>query len=188
MQIPLQITFREMESSPALEAKIRENVDKLERTCDYITSCRVVVEQFGQHHRQGKMYGVRIDLTVPGTELVVSRESGLNHAHEDAYVAIRDAFKAARRKLDNYTRRQRQQVKTHEAPPHGRVSELFPDEGYGKIETPDGREIYFHENSVLNGGFAKLAAGSEVRFVEESGDMGPQASTVQLIGKHHIVE
>jgi cold shock CspA family protein len=131
---------------------------------------------------------VRIDLTVPGTELVVSRESGLNHAHEDAYVAIRDAFKAARRKLDNYTRRQRQEVKTHEAPPHGHVAQLFPEEGYGKIETPDGREIYFHKNSVLNGGFAKLVAGSEVRFVEESGEKGPQASTVQLVGKHHIVE
>jgi cold shock CspA family protein len=131
---------------------------------------------------------VRIDLTVPGTELVVSRDNGLNHAHEDAYVAVRDAFKAARRKLDSHTRRQRQQVKTHEVPPHGRVSALFPEEGYGTIQTPDGREIYFHQNSVLNGGFDKLAAGSEVRFVEVSGDKGPQASTVQLIGKHHIVE
>ena len=120
-----------------------------------------------------------IDMTVPGTELVVKRES-----HEDIYVAIRDAFDAARRQLEDYARHQRGDVKTHESSPHARVSKLFREEGYGFLETPDGREIYFHRNSVLNGGFDPLEIGMEVRFAEEPGDEGPQASTVKLIAKH----
>jgi ribosomal subunit interface protein len=186
MQLPLQITFQNMEASPAVEAKIREKAEKLDRFHEHIMSCRVVVEPFAQHHHQGKLYQVRIDITVPGGEIVVSRESGLNHAHEDVYVALRDAFNAARRQLEERLRKTKGKVKTHETPPHGRVSEYHPQQGYGKIRTPDGRDIYFHQNSVLDGGFGQLDVGSEVRFVEEQGDRGPQASTVKLVGKHHI--
>ena len=186
MQIPLQITFQDMDPSPFVEAKIREKAQKLEHYHDRIMACRVVVEPLGQHHHHGNLYQVRIDITVPGGEIVVSRDSGLNHAHEDIYVAIRDAFKAARRQLEDHLRRTRRKVKKHEMPPHGRVIEYFPEDGYGKILAPDGREIYFHENSVLNGGFRQLGIGSEVRFAEEQGEMGPQASTVRPVGKHHI--
>ena len=70
------------------------------------------------------------------------------------------------------------QVKRHEAAPQGRVARLFPEEGYGFIESVDGREIYFHRNAVVNGGFERLAVGAAVRFAEASGDKGPQASTV----------
>ncbi|MFZ0467572.1 MAG: HPF/RaiA family ribosome-associated protein, partial [Thiogranum sp.] len=83
MQIPLQITFQNMESSPAVEAKIREKAEKLDRFHEHIMACRVVVEPIGQQHHQGKLYQVRIDLTVPGAEIAVSRDRGLNHAHED---------------------------------------------------------------------------------------------------------
>jgi len=129
---------------------------------------------------------IRIDITVPGSEVVAGRDNGLNHAHEDFYVAICDAFNTARRQLEDQLRRTQRKVKNHETPPHGRVIEYFPEEGYGKIQTPDGREIYFHENSVLNGGFRPLNIGSEVRFVEGQGEMGPQASTGRPAGKHHI--
>jgi len=186
MQIPLQITFQNMEPSPFVEEKIREKAQKLDHFHDHIMACRVVVEPLGQHHHNGNLYQIRIDITIPGNEVVVSRESGLNHAHEDIYVAIRDAFNAARRQLEDQLRRTQRKVKTHETPPHGRVIEYFSDDGYGKIQTPDGREIYFHENSVLNGGFQQLDVGSEVRFVEGQGEMGPQASTVRPVGKHHI--
>jgi ribosomal subunit interface protein len=186
MQIPLQITFKNMEPSEAVEARIREKARKLEHYHDHIMACRVVVEPVGQHHHQGNIYQVRIDITVPGGEVVVNRESGLNHAHEDIYVAIRDAFNAARRQLEDQLRRTRHKVKSHETPLHGQITEYFPEEGYGRIQTPDGREIYFHENSVLNGDFRELNIGSEVRFVEEEGEMGPQASTVRPVGKHHI--
>lgn len=187
MQIPLQITFQNMEASDYVEARIREKAEKLERFHKHITACRVVVEPVGQHHHQGNLYQIRIDITVPDSEVVVSRESGLNHAHEDIYVAIRDAFNAAQRQLESRLRRKQHKVKRHDIPAHGRVIEYSPDDGYGKIATPDGREIYFHENSVLNNGFKELGIGSEVRFAEDQGDMGPQASTVRPVGKHHII-
>lgn len=190
MQAPPQITFRDMDHSDAIEARIRERVAKLEEFCERITSCRVVVEAPHRHHAKGKLYNVRIDLIVPGGEVVVNREEHANHAHEDVYVAIRDAFDSAQRQLQDFVRRQRGDVKAHEPPDHGRVIRLFPEEGYGFIETPDGREIYFHRNAVLNDGFEKLEVGSEVRYVVAvgEGESGPQASTVKPVGKHHIVE
>jgi ribosomal subunit interface protein len=185
MQLPLQITFRDMEQSDAIEKAVREKAEKLNQF-EQIMSCRVVVEMINKHHK-GTLYQVSIDLTVPGTEIVVSRDHGVDHSHEDVYVAIRDAFDAARRQLQDYHRVSHQKVKAHDVPPHGRVSELNADEGYGRIETADGRSVYFHRNSVLNEEFSRLDVGTEVRFSEEQGDEGPQASSVQRVGKHHIV-
>lgn len=187
LQLPLQLVFRNLDPSPAIEAKIRERVGKLDLYYDQIMSCRVAVEAPHKHHHKGKLYHVRINLTVPDKELVVSREPDQHHAHEDVYVAIRDAFDAMRRQLEDYARRRRGKVKHHEAPPHGRIAKLFPEEGYGNIETLDGRLVYFHQNSVVDTDFSKLETGSEVRFVEEMGEKGPQASTVYVIGRHHIV-
>lgn len=185
MQLPLQITFRDMEPSGAMEANIREKAEKLDQFCDHIMSCRVVVEKLYKRHHKGNLYRVRIDMTVPGEELVVSRDPDLHRAHIDAYVAIRDAFDAARRQVEEYAERRRQDVKTHEPPPHGYVSLLVPEEDYGIIMSSDGREIYFHKNSVLDADFDKLETGMEVRFHEEMGDQGPRATTVRVIGKHH---
>lgn len=187
MQLPLQITFRHMEKSEALEAAIRKRAEQLDQFHDKIMSCRVVVEPHHQHKHKGNLFRISIDLTTPGKELVVSRESDLHQAHEDAYVAVRDAFDAMRRQLEDHHRRRKGKVKTHEVPAHGRVSQLVPDEGYGRIETPLGRDIYFHRNSLVNGDFDKLEVGAEVRFSEEEGEQGPKASSVSLIGKHHIV-
>lgn len=188
MQIPLQITFRDMEPSDAVEARIREKVAKLDHFYDQNMSCRVMVEAPHAHHHKGKLFQVRIDLTVPEGELLVTHEHHhKDPAHEDVYVAIRDAFDAMKRQLEDYARKRRGKVKTHEAPAHGRVSSLKPEEDYGRIETPDERVIYFHRNSVLDNAFDKLEVGSEVRFVEEAGERGPQASTVTLVGKHHVV-
>lgn len=183
MQLPLQISFRGMERSEAIETRIRERAAELDQYYDRITSCRVVVESPHRRHHQGKLYHVRIDLTVPGAELVVTREPAEHHAHEDVYVAIRDAFDAAQRRLADHRRRQRGDVKLHEGAPPARVTRLFPQEDYGFIVTSDGRDIYFHRNSVLNDAFDRLEVGSEVQFAEEEGDKGPQASTVRLVGK-----
>lgn len=180
MQLPLQIASHAFPLSEALDAEIRERAARLDAYYDRIMRCRVVIEAPVGHHRQGGPYNVRIDLTVPGAELVVNRQ-----ADEDLPVAIRDAFDAMRRRLEDYARQQRGATKSHESPPHGRVSKLFPDEGYGFLETADGREVYFHCNSVLEPGFAHLAIGTEVRFTEEQGAKGPQASTVTIVGKHH---
>jgi ribosomal subunit interface protein len=185
MQVPLQISFRDMEPSAAVEDRIRERAAKLDRYYERIMGCRVVVEAPHRRHHQGKLYHVRVDLTVPQGELVVSREPVNHHAHEDVYVAIRDAFDAAQRRLADYARRQRGDIKVREAPPVVRVSKLFAAEGYGFLAAPDGREIYFHKNSVLSDAFDRLQVGSEVQYAEEQGEKGPQASTVRLVGKSH---
>lgn len=187
MQLPLQISFRHMGHSPEIETIIREKASKLDQFADHIMGCRVVVEPAAKHHRHGNPYEVRIDLTVPGEEIAVTHEPGQHIEYRDTHVAVRDAFDAARRKLEDYVRRRRGFVKTLETARHARVSKLFPDGGYGFIETPDGREIYFHSNSVLHQAFGQLQIGTEVAYAEEDGKMGPQASSVRLVGRHgHI--
>lgn len=205
MVLPIQITFRNMNHSDAVEAKIREEASKLESFYAGIMSCRVMVEIPHHHHHRGNPFHIRIDLGVPGGELVVKHEPTLHSSmqqveedrstkekevqavHKDVYVAIRDAFKAARRELQDYARRQRGQVKAHEPTNAARVIRLFPSEGYGFLETQDGREIYFHENSVLNDAFDQMQVGDEVKFAEERGVKGPQASTVKLGHKRQSV-
>lgn len=182
MQQPLQISFRDMEPSAAVEARIREKAEKLDRFYDRIVSCRVVVESPHRHHHKGNLYHVRIDLTIPEGELVANRQNGQNHAHEDVYVAIRDAFDAMRRQLEEYARRRRGAVKVHEGLSQGSISDLVQDEDYGTIATLDGREVYFHRNSVLDGDFETLQVGTPVRFLEAQDDPGPKASSVYVVG------
>jgi cold shock CspA family protein/ribosome-associated translation inhibitor RaiA len=189
-----------MDASPAVEARIREEAAKLDEFYQRIMSCRVVVESPHHHRRRGQRYNIRIDLTVPGSEIVVNHEPSLHSElqrtngrektknqeiaspHKDINVAIRDAFKAARRRLQDFARKQRDDVKHHEPAPQARVSKLFPDEGYGFLETPGGAQIYFYENSVINDSFSNLEVGTVVSFVEEMGEKGPQASTVKVSG------
>jgi ribosomal subunit interface protein len=111
MQVPLQVTLKDMPQSDAVESRIREKAEKLARFYDRIMSCRVVVETPQRHQHQGKLYSVRIDLTVPGAELVANRAQD-----EDVYVAIRDAFVAITRQLEDFARRQRGEVKSHPSP------------------------------------------------------------------------
>ena len=188
MRLPLQVTFRHMEPSAALEARIRQRAEELDQFFERVTSCHVVVECQHPRHQQGKLFEVRIDLSVPGGEIVVGRDSGANHAHEDAHVAVRDAFDAARRRLEDHARGRRGAVKLHAVPDHGRIARLLPDRDCGFIVTAAGDEIYFHRNSVAGGGFDQLAVGAEVRFVAQSSESaeGPQASTVVPLGKHHL--
>ena len=188
MELPLQVTFRNMKPSEAIEANIQGRAEKLERYYERIVSCRVVVEADHRHRNKGNLFHVRIEVGTPGGQLVASREPHLHHSHTDAYVAVRDAFNAIRRQLENFARQRQRRVKNHVPPPHGRIAELLHAEGYGRIAAADGREIYFNRNSVVNADFEKLDVGTEVRFAEESGDLGPQASTVAVVGKHHIVE
>jgi ribosomal subunit interface protein len=124
MQIPLDVKFRNMDPSPAVEARIREKAEKLERFHDRIIGCTVVVEAPHRHHHKGKLYSVHIDISVPGKDLVVDRAKPAHHSHEDVYVAVRDAFNAAVRRLEDYTQRMRGDVKTHTAPPRDGVAPL----------------------------------------------------------------
>jgi ribosomal subunit interface protein len=178
MEYPVQVTVRNASISEVAKDEIREKAAKLEQHSGNIIGCRVTVDNPHRHQQHGAQYTVQVDLTVRGGELVIKRQP-----HEDIYVAIRDAFDAARRQLEDFERRLRGNVKVHTAPSQARVTKLFPDEGYGFIESPGGYEIYFHRNSVLGNGFDRLKSGTEVRYVEEAGEKGPQASTVTILRK-----
>ncbi len=176
MIIPLQITAQGIELSEAMKEEITERANKLDKFYDRIMRCKVVVEEPKRHPHEGKLYSVRIIMTVPGGEIVTRRV-----LKEDLFVAMRDSFQAARRKLENFAREQRGDVKNHAEQPRGLINAIFPDKGYGFVTSPDGYDVYFHENSVVNKDFKKLAVGMEVRFFEEMGEKGPQASSVIVL-------
>jgi ribosomal subunit interface protein len=181
--IPLSITFRHMHATPEVEEAIQAKVAKFDRFAEHITSCRVVVEAPHRAQKKGNLYHVVVDLSVRGAELVANRSPNDNPAHEDLQVAISDAFKAAGRQLEEHTRKRRHDVKSHAEPPAGLVVKLFAGEGYGFIRTPEGREIYFHENSVRDVEFDTLDVGVPVRFTESEGAEGPQATAVWPAGR-----
>jgi SagB-type dehydrogenase family enzyme len=163
-------------------AHVREEVERLERFWDRITGCAVTLEAPSRHHRQsGAQYRVRIELSVPRGRLVVARDPTKTWTHSDLYLAVKGAFREAQRQLSDHVRRLDARVKTHALPAVATVARMLPEDGYGFLRTADGREIYFHERSVLQGGFPRLRVGSEVHFVEEAGDEGPQASTVKPV-------
>jgi cold shock CspA family protein/ribosome-associated translation inhibitor RaiA len=200
----LQVTFRNMEPSPEIEEWIRAEAAKLDTLYTQLMGCRVMIEVPHRHHKKGTPFHIRIDLTVPQGEIVVKHEPSLSsrarqlheseirkHAelnipHKDLRQAINDAFKAAGRRLQDYARRQRGDIKSHVSLPEARVSKILPRAGYGFLKSDDGQEIYFHKNSVLGRAFPRLKVGTPVRFAEEQGEKGPQASTVRILPKRRI--
>ncbi len=204
MKSELQITYRNMKPSAEIEKWIHDEAAKLDTLYSRVMGCRVAVEVPHRHHRKGSPYHIRIDLTVPRGEIVVKREPSLNARarhlgeresrkksevkvpHKELRQAINDAFKAAGRRLQDYARRQRGEIKSPTLLPEARVSKIFPQEGYGFLTSDDGREIYFHKNSVLGRAYPRLQVGTTVRFVEEAGEKGPQASTVRVVPKQKM--
>lgn len=175
MKLPLEISTHDVRLSGETEALIREKAAKLDRLYDQIIGCRVKVAMPHRSQRSGMAYNVMIDITVPGGELVVKREPD-----EDLHVAIVNAFDIAQRRVKEYAEKLRGEIKTHLEKPVARVVRIFPDEGYGFLATHDGREIYFHQNAVLDAKFEELQVGTAVTFVENSGDKGAQASSVSV--------
>jgi ribosomal subunit interface protein len=179
--LPVQITVRDMPTSQALENHLRKKAMKLNQFYHQINSCRIVIHIPQKHKHQGKLFSVCIDLTVPGKELVVNRK-----LDEDVYIAIRDAFNALQRRLENYARKRRGDVKMHELAMQGYIKKLFLDEGYGFILGADGSEYYFSPTNVSNSSFAQLQLGDIVQFVGVPQSEGMQAHHVVFKGKNHI--
>jgi cold shock CspA family protein len=202
MKWPLQITYRNVKPTTEIEEWIREEAEKLDTFYNHVMICRVGVEVPHRHHRRGGVYHIRIDVKVPGGEVVVNREpslaSEIRHLGEGAVskrmeldtaqknlrLAIKSAFRAAERQLQDYARCQRGDIKMHVPPAEGFVSKIVSEDGYGFLTGSDGREIYFHKNSVLDEAFSRLEVGTAVSFVEEQGEKGPQASTVRILEQH----
>jgi cold shock CspA family protein len=172
MELPVQISAN-FELSEAQERLLRQAVARLERFYGGPLGCRATVTVHRYANGNPRSYDVRLDVTAAGGEFAITRQP-----KRSLREAIKDAFDAARRKLQDYARRQRRDVKRHTPPALGTVIKLFAHAGYGFIGTTDGREIYFDRNSVVNGGFDRLEEGDDVRFVERAGEKGPMASTV----------
>lgn len=168
--LPVQITIREMANSPALEAHVRKKSEKLSLIYKRISSCRVVVEFAQKQKHRGKLYNVRIDVTVPGKELVVTRK-----ANEDPYAAINQAFDALARQLEEHSKRRQGNVKKHAVVMSGHVKRMLESDGYGFIEGDDGNEYYFSVTNVSHPDFSKLEIGDEVHYTPNLEDEGWKA-------------
>lgn len=180
VHFPIQIVFRNLPHSQAVEDNVRKHAEKLGQYFDRIMSCNVGIETH-HHQHKGNIYHVRIDLRVPNSELIANRDLPLNHAHEDLYVAVRDAFSAMKHQLQTYADKQRGDIKHHTLQPEGRILEIAPLADYGLIETSDGRRVRFTSKSVIDYDFEKLEVGNKVRFVEANNTDGPSASTVYVV-------
>jgi cold shock CspA family protein len=185
MQKPLELSFRNVAKSDAIEDLVRQKVDKLERLCRYITSCRVTIDQPQEHQRVGNPYQVLVEVRIPpGHDLVVKREPGESNMHDPLDVIVRDSFDAMQRQVKKVVDQQRDEVKRHpEQENMAIVQEVNREEDYGFIRTVDGRSIYFHKNAVIQDDWDRIEAGTGVRFVEKMGVDGPQASTIQIVDK-----
>lgn len=200
VSFPMQIAYRNVEVSPAVDAWIRSQTEKLGTFHERIIRCRVAVELAHQHLRHGNRYQVRVLLSVPGGQLTAQSlstpidpekflEAGEKLKKHEIGVpqrelrrSVAEALRSAGRRLQDHARRRRREVKRHYTP-LARVADIFPSRGFGFLETEDGRRVYFHRNSVLSDAFDRLRRGMMVTFSEEQGEHGPQASTVHLASR-----
>lgn len=174
MSLTPQIIFRDIPKSVSLETQIRNKISKLTLFCDEIMHCDIELSQTQKNANNGKLYQSRISISVPGKEIVVNHK-----LNEDAYVCIRDAFNAARRQLQDYMRKKRGQVKTHELLISGYITSLLADDQVGFI-TAAGNEYYFTKDNVSAPTFAELSEGMLVSFMPAVDKVGHRAHRVHL--------
>ena len=180
--IDTKIQYLGFKESESVSRAIQSHIDNLEKISNRITSCHVIVSRPHRKQIKGNVFHVKLRVHLPGSTIVVDKDPGKNHAHEDVYVAVRDAFWAARRKVEDYVRKQSGFVKEKMISPHAKILRLMPADECGFIQTQDDREVYFHRNSVINGNYDDLKVGQEVRFSESLGDQGPQVTSMYIIG------
>jgi len=188
MDVPLEIAFHNLESSDAVETRVRERVAKLEKLFPRLVACRVVVEAPHRQHQKGNIYRIRIEMSVPGDDLVVSKEP--NRAQErfadpDVYTILKDAFDTAERMLKDYKGKQSGDVKAHDTPMHGHIMRINPANDFGFLRSAQGTQLWFHRNSVMNETLESFAEGDPVHYVEVIGETGPQASKVWRVTSEH---
>ena len=186
MQTPAQIEFEGVPATPELQASIDQHLAELESRFGRLTAGRVLVKGPGDHHQTGGQYQVSIRLALPdGREVNVGRTPKQDERYADMTFAVDNAFRRARRRLQDQARQMRGQTKQHENQPIGTIVRIDPSGEFGFLEGADGHEVYFSCNSVLDGA-SHIALGTRVSYVEEMGEKGPQASTVKVLGKHGL--
>lgn len=191
MDTPMQIVFDGLEPSDAITDLILTKTGKLEQYYGHIIDARAIVKKINKRHRQGPVFDLTLEVNVPGQKLVVSRNPGDYNRH-DQHLAplINDSFAAMTRQLEEYSAKQRSDVKTHDMPLQGKIINLFPEQDYGFISMTDGQEVYFHKNAVINTDFEELETGMPVRLVVApyESPAGLQASTVEAIGSMQYID
>lgn len=186
MQTQAQIEFEGVPATAELQASIDQHLAELESRFGRLTAGRVLVKGPGDRHQTGGQYQVSIHLALPdGREVNVGRTPKQDERYADMTFAIDNAFRRARRRLQDQARLMRGQTKQHENQPIGTIVRIDPSGEFGFLKGADGQEVYFNCNSVL-GGAANIALGTRVSYVEEMGEKGPQASTVKVLGKHGL--
>jgi ribosomal subunit interface protein len=186
MEGPLEVSIKNIEKSDELEDILNREVEKLNRFSPDIISCRVALEKEHKQNTQGSPFHVRVEVSLPRKKRLATTSSAVYLREESLFEirkAIRDAFGAMEKRLKKTESKKKHQVKSP-AEPRAFVAKLFSDQGYGFLKRDDtGEEIYFHQNSVLNNDFERLTVGTEARYDLEMGEKGPQASSVQIVGK-----
>lgn len=180
--IDFKIQYLGFPESDFVTNAVWDYIEHLEKIYKPIMSCNVIISHPHHKKHKGGIYHVKIRLHMAGGDIIIDRESENNHAHEDVYVAIRDAFDSAKRKLEDFTRVREGRVKEKAIPQHARIIRILDIEDCGFILDQNNREIYFHRNALLNGKFEDLKVGQEVRYSESMGEKGPQVSSMQLVG------
>jgi cold shock CspA family protein/ribosome-associated translation inhibitor RaiA len=186
MQTPTEIEFEGVQGTPELRTSIDEHIAELEGRFGRLTAGRIVVRGPGDRHRTGGQYQVSIRLVLPdGREVNTGRTPRKDERYADLTFAVDNAFKRARRQLQDQARLMRGQTKQHENQPVGTVVRIDPSGEFGFLQAADGQEVYFNCNSVVDGA-SRIAPGTRVSYVEQTGEKGPQASTVKILGKHGL--
>lgn len=182
MQLPIEISYRGVAKSDEIEKLVREKAGRLDKFCDHISRCDVIIEKPNQAQHSGSPFRVRIDVTVPPHHELVADEKPTKHEmHEPLTKVIGDAFRSMERQLTTLTDKQHHRIKTHEEGGHALISKLFAADGYGFITDMQGRDVYFHRDSLKNGDFDRLKVGTEVRFDEVAGENGAHATSVHIV-------
>lgn len=180
MQKEPVITFRNVDSSPAVEAHIRQRFDELEKYHSRIVGCRVVLHA-DKKKISGRDFEVQLTISVPGPDIYIARKVGRSEAADDVNLAIHKVFDAARRKLKEQGEKMSgHQTKIYPVVLHGTIDRLFPGEGYGFIKANDGKEVYFERDNLTTGNWNDVAVDQKVRFREEIGEKGPYAINVAV--------
>jgi cold shock CspA family protein/ribosome-associated translation inhibitor RaiA len=186
MQTPTQIEFEGVQATPELRTSIDEHIAELEGRFGRLTAGRIVVKGPGDRHHTGGQYQVSIRLVLPdGREVNAGRTPRKDERYADLTFAVDNAFKRARRQLQDQARLMRGQTKQHENQPIGTIVRIDPSGEFGFLQAADGQEVYFNCNSVVDGA-SRIAPGTRVSYVQQTGQKGPQASTVKILGKHGL--
>ncbi|WP_225766915.1 HPF/RaiA family ribosome-associated protein [Inquilinus sp. Marseille-Q2685] len=187
MQKPLQLSFKNIEGSDAMKAMVRDRVDRLDRLYPNLSGCRVVIEAPHRPARGGARppLGIAVEAEIPGKPKIVVKDMEERRNSRDQAAVVNRSFDVVERKLDEASNIAQGEVKTHEAAGEtGTITRLFPEQSYGFVEAKAAGSLYFTRNAVVDGRFDELAVGMMVHLTRATGEgpMGPQASSIRLLG------